>query len=342
MKASNWPGQAIGGTMNSTVRDMARMGELILQRGRYDGRQLHRRGLRLQADAPGVRGQQHRLRLPDVLERRPELGLLDRARTTPSARRTRAGRRIRTGRSSRRPTRTAGSPASSSTTSASCGPTGAGGQRIVIHRGLDMVLAVRDDAVSVNESETVGAFEGHKNVWNAIRPALVALDPVYKGDEEAFCAAYQRSEYAPDLREPWFAPPVGDAVPPAPRLAAARVRPRRRVLRGAGFDAFAVRPAGARPGPADRAARSRPPVHVLAAARGARAPDPVRARAHAGASSAATPSTCAPGRSRDGCYVAHVAMRLADGTTDVRRVVLRRARGRFPCARTRACAARAG
>ena len=36
MRGSNWPGQAIGGTMNSTVRDMARMGELVLQRGRYD------------------------------------------------------------------------------------------------------------------------------------------------------------------------------------------------------------------------------------------------------------------------------------------------------------------
>jgi hypothetical protein len=33
---------------------------------------------------------------------------------------------------------------------------------------------------------------------------MLALDPVYKGDETAFCQAYRRSEYAPDLREPWF------------------------------------------------------------------------------------------------------------------------------------------
>lgn len=44
--------------------------------------------------------------------------------------------------------------------------------------------------------------EGHKRVWRLVRPALVALDPVYAGDEAGFCAAYQRSEHAPDLR-PW-------------------------------------------------------------------------------------------------------------------------------------------
>ena len=48
-----------------------------------------------------------------------------------------------------------------------------------------------------------GTFEGHKRLWNAIRPALVALDPTYEGDEAAFCDAYQRSAYAPDLLDPW-------------------------------------------------------------------------------------------------------------------------------------------
>jgi len=60
-----------------------------------------------------------------------------------------------------------------------------------VHRGLDLVISVRDDMVSADGGKP-GTFEGHKRVWNAIRPALVALDPTYKGDDEAFCAAYQR------------------------------------------------------------------------------------------------------------------------------------------------------
>ena len=33
-----------------------------------------------------------------------------------------------------------------------------------------------------------------------MRPALVALDPVYQGDDEAFCEDYGAGRYAPDLR----------------------------------------------------------------------------------------------------------------------------------------------
>lgn len=72
---------------------------------------------------------------------------------------------------------------------------GAGGQRVSLHRGLDLVITVRDDSTN----------EGHKRVWNAMRPALVALDPQYAGDEAGFCAAYQRSQHAPTLRFPWSA-----------------------------------------------------------------------------------------------------------------------------------------
>ena len=49
-------------------------------------------------------------------------------------------------------------------------------------------------------------------MWNAARPALVALDPTYKGDEKAFCDAYANNKYAPDLQTPWVAP--YDAAPP--------------------------------------------------------------------------------------------------------------------------------
>ncbi len=67
---------------------------------------------------------------------------------------------------------------------------GAGGQLIVGHPGLDMVLLVKD----------IGEIGHHGTLWGPVRPALVAADPVFQGDEEAFCEAYGAGSYAPDLR----------------------------------------------------------------------------------------------------------------------------------------------
>lgn len=65
---------------------------------------------------------------------------------------------------------------------------GLGGQYIVGHRGLDLVLVVKN----------LGDNAGPTQLWNAIRPALVALDPTFHGDEAAFCARYGSNSYAPD------------------------------------------------------------------------------------------------------------------------------------------------
>ena len=62
------------------------------------------------------------------------------------------------------------------------------GNYISGHAGLDLVLVVKN--IGSNNQE---------RVWNAVRPALVALDPTYAGDEGAFCEAYAASDYAPDL-----------------------------------------------------------------------------------------------------------------------------------------------
>jgi hypothetical protein len=66
---------------------------------------------------------------------------------------------------------------------------GTGGHFIVGHPGLDMLLVAKDLDGS-----------GPQLMWTAVRPALVALDPVFRGDEEAFCRAYGSNSYAPDLR----------------------------------------------------------------------------------------------------------------------------------------------
>lgn len=62
------------------------------------------------------------------------------------------------------------------------------GNYIIGHRGLDMVLVVKN----------IGSNNQHR-VWDALRPALVALDPTFAGDEEAFCEAYAAGDYAPSL-----------------------------------------------------------------------------------------------------------------------------------------------
>lgn len=68
---------------------------------------------------------------------------------------------------------------------------GLGGQVISGHRGLDLVIAAKDlNAVGLDAPQ----------LWDAVRPAVVALDPTFPGDDAAFCAAYDASDYAPDLR----------------------------------------------------------------------------------------------------------------------------------------------
>ncbi|MEO2169613.1 MAG: hypothetical protein ABGY42_16140 [bacterium] len=67
---------------------------------------------------------------------------------------------------------------------------GAQGQLIVGHPALDLVILVKD----------LGGTAFWGQAWNPMRPALVALDPVYQGDDEAFCEDYGAGRYAPDLR----------------------------------------------------------------------------------------------------------------------------------------------
>ncbi|GAB5453556.1 MAG: hypothetical protein Hals2KO_38840 [Halioglobus sp.] len=66
---------------------------------------------------------------------------------------------------------------------------GAGGQNITVHRGLELVIVTRNAGPAAFVSAA----------WDLMRSALIARDPVYAGDEAAFCAAYRAGDYAPDL-----------------------------------------------------------------------------------------------------------------------------------------------
>jgi CubicO group peptidase (beta-lactamase class C family) len=70
------------------------------------------------------------------------------------------------------------------------GAAGAGGQLIVGHRGLDLVIVTRNAGLPPVHIATP---------WALVRRALIEHDPLYSGNEEAFCAAYEVGDYAPDL-----------------------------------------------------------------------------------------------------------------------------------------------
>jgi hypothetical protein len=67
------------------------------------------------------------------------------------------------------------------------------GQIIQVHPGLDLVLVARNV-----EPGSIGS-DATKSVWDALRPAVIAGDPTYKGDETSFCKDYGGNAYAPDL-----------------------------------------------------------------------------------------------------------------------------------------------
>ncbi len=70
---------------------------------------------------------------------------------------------------------------------------GLGGQLIQGHRGLDIVIVARN-------AQPGGVGPGTaKDVWDALRKSVIVGDPMFKGDEAAFCKAYGSNSYAPDL-----------------------------------------------------------------------------------------------------------------------------------------------
>lgn len=69
---------------------------------------------------------------------------------------------------------------------------GLGGQYIIVHRGLDMVIVVKDSGGQSGDEP--------RRFWDAIRPAVLALDPTYRNNAAGFCAAYGAGNYAPDLK----------------------------------------------------------------------------------------------------------------------------------------------
>ncbi len=76
---------------------------------------------------------------------------------------------------------------------------GLGGQVIQGHPGLDMVI------VATNLTPLDTGMRAPSRLWDAVKRAVIETDPLYAGDEEAFCQAYGSNRHALDLK-PWSAP----------------------------------------------------------------------------------------------------------------------------------------
>ena len=73
---------------------------------------------------------------------------------------------------------------------------GLGGQLIIGMKALDMVIVIKD----FGQHAGIGIAAFPAVLWPIVRPAVVARDPRYAGDDAAFCEAYAGNRYAPDLR----------------------------------------------------------------------------------------------------------------------------------------------
>lgn len=207
MTQTSWPGENIASSLVSTVEDMSRLGLLLLRKGRWDGKQL--------LDESFV----YRMTHPAFEDTNTGYGYLTQMNAEQ-------GWSYSTGTADlecspystwmhyphapffESPDANGGSPFEPHHDIGLVWAAGALGQKISVHRGLDLVITVRDDVLDVTDIDFFageGLFEGHRRVWRLIRPALVALDPVYAGDEAGFCDAYRRSAHAPDLLSPWSA-----------------------------------------------------------------------------------------------------------------------------------------
>jgi hypothetical protein len=267
MKSSSWAGGGIASNLFSNVRDLARLGQLVLQRGRWQGRQLIDEEYLFRMTHPAFE---------DANTGYGYLTYVNAAKNWSWPTSTADTFCAPYGRWPSYPHRpfyewpdtNGGVPGERNQTFdiAHTFASGTGGQKFIIYRGVDMVIAIRNGAGSAAEGDAaVDQFNGHKTVWNAVRPAMLPFDPLYKDDEAGFCAAYRRSDYAPDLLEPWFkdtgTPPA--AVGEAPQRQAAPVcTSRRRVVitirrpRGMRVRSISVRLDG-RPAPFRRGRRIR-------------------------------------------------------------------------------------
>ena len=212
MTATHWDGVVTSHTLYSNVHDMAKLGLLLLRKGRWGDEQI--------IDEDYV----YRMTHPQIEDVHTGYGYLTwlnaasgvakpyDVKTEPTCSPFASWRRYPHAPTSEAPDDNGGAPYESKHDVGVFWADGAEGDHVYVHRGLDLIIVVRDDHKAQGKGEdpldTRNEFvdgtdwEFHR-LWRLMRPALIAMDPVFRGDEGAFCSAYRRGAHAPDLLSPW-------------------------------------------------------------------------------------------------------------------------------------------
>jgi CubicO group peptidase (beta-lactamase class C family) len=190
MRSTNWSGKSIAYSMNSNVRDFARMGLLVMRKGMWGGQRIVSEEYIYRMSHPAFEDTNTGYGYLFMMNARKNWtyssGSNDDACAPVSLWDSYPHRPFIEAPHCNGGNETCTQKYDAGTRWAA----GFGGHKVVIHPGLDLVMAVRGDVSN----------EGHNKVWQAVRPALVKMDSTFGGDEGAFCKVYRNNEYAPDLR----------------------------------------------------------------------------------------------------------------------------------------------
>ena len=212
MTATHWDGVVASHTLYSNVWDMAKLGQLLLRQGRWHGKQI--------VDPDYV----YRMTHPEVEDVNTSYGYLTWMNAASGAAAGFGEKNDQTcepydgwktyphAPTNEAPNDNGGAPFHTGIDDGIFWADGSGGNFTEVHRGLDLVLVVKNDETAQKSdpaSQQIGkgnatGLEYHR-MWRIVRPALIAEDPVYRGNEKAFCSAYRESRYAPDLVSGWSA-----------------------------------------------------------------------------------------------------------------------------------------
>jgi CubicO group peptidase (beta-lactamase class C family) len=211
MTNTDWDGVVAAHTLYSTVFDMAKLGELMLRKGRWGDKQIVSEDYIYRMTHPQIEDVHTGYGYLTWLNAAAGVATLFDIKTEPVCSPFAGWKRYAHAPTYEAPNDNGGAPfRHNAHDDGVFWFDGAGGQFTYVHRGLDLVIVVRDDeAGQKNDPESVergkanaAGLEYHR-MWRLLRPALIAMDPVYKGNEAAFCKAYRESTYAPDLISGW-------------------------------------------------------------------------------------------------------------------------------------------
>ena len=210
MTATDWDGDVIAHTLYSNVYDMARFGELLLRKGRWGDRQIVDEDYVYRMTHPQIEDVHTGYGYLTWLNAAGGVANLFDIKTDQECSPYAGWKQYPHAPTNEAPDDNGGAPFADGHDIGVFWADGAGGQFTYVHRGLDLVMVMRDDELAQQDDPeaqrrgeaNVTGLEFHR-MWRLVRPALIAMDPVYKGDEAKFCDAYRRGVHAPDLLSPW-------------------------------------------------------------------------------------------------------------------------------------------